>query len=104
MYNCIIIGAGPAGMMAASAASDLGKSVLLIEKNKMAGRKLRITGKGRCNVTNAADSQTLMRNINENGRFLFSALNAFDSADTVTFFESLDVPLKTERGGRVFPQ
>ena len=104
MYDCIIIGAGPAGMMAASAASDLGKSVVLIEKNKMAGRKLRITGKGRCNVTNAADAQSLMKNINENGRFLFSALNAFDSDDTITFFESLGVPLKTERGGRVFPQ
>ena len=104
MYDCIIIGAGPAGMMAASAASDLGKSVLLIEKNKMAGRKLRITGKGRCNVTNVADSQSIMRNINENGRFLFSALSAFDSDDTVTFFESIGVPLKTERGGRVFPQ
>ncbi|MBR2847350.1 MAG: NAD(P)/FAD-dependent oxidoreductase [Clostridia bacterium] len=104
MYDCIIIGAGPAGMMAASAASDLGKSVLLIEKNKMAGRKLRITGKGRCNVTNAADAQSLMRNINENGRFLFSALSAFDSDDTIAFFEGLGVPLKTERGGRVFPQ
>ncbi|MBR2471999.1 MAG: NAD(P)/FAD-dependent oxidoreductase [Clostridia bacterium] len=104
MYDCIIIGAGPAGMMAASAASDLGKSVVLIEKNKMAGRKLRITGKGRCNVTNAADSGSLMRNINENGRFLFSALSAFDSSDTVSFFEGLGVPLKTERGGRVFPQ
>jgi len=104
MYDCIIIGAGPAGMMAASAASDLGKSVVLIEKNKMAGRKLRITGKGRCNVTNAADSDSLMRNINENGRFLFSALSAFDSYDTIAFFEELGVPLKTERGGRVFPQ
>lgn len=104
MYDCIIIGAGPAGMMAAIAASDLGKSVLIIEKNKMAGRKLRITGKGRCNVTNDADADTLMRNINENGRFLFSALNAFDSADTMSFFEGIDVPLKTERGGRVFPK
>ncbi len=104
MYDCIIIGAGPAGMMAASAASDLGKSVVLIEKNKMAGRKLRITGKGRCNVTNSADAQSLMRNINENGRFLFSALSAFDSGDTVNFFEGLGVPLKTERGGRVFPE
>ena len=104
MYDCIIIGAGPAGMMAAAAASNLGKSVVLIEKNKMAGRKLRITGKGRCNVTNIADSQSLMRNINENGRFLFSALSAFDSADTMSFFEGLGVPLKTERGGRVFPK
>ncbi len=104
MYDCVIIGAGPAGMMAAAAASDLGKSVVLIEKNKMAGRKLRITGKGRCNVTNAADSASLMRNINENGRFLFSALSAFDSDDTIAFFEGIGVPLKTERGGRVFPQ
>ncbi len=104
MYDCIIIGAGPAGMMAATAAADAGKSVLIIEKNKMAGRKLRITGKGRCNVTNAADVDTLMRSINENGRFLYSALNRFDSSDTVTFFENMGVALKTERGGRVFPQ
>lgn len=104
MYDCVIIGAGPAGMMAACAASDLGKSVIIIEKNKMAGRKLRITGKGRCNVTNAADAASLMRNINENGRFLFSALSAFDSDDTVAFFEGIGVPLKTERGGRVFPE
>ncbi len=103
MYDVIIIGGGAAGMMAASAAASYGKSVLVAEKNKILGRKLLITGKGRCNVTNCADTDEMMKQITTNGRFLYSAFSQFDSSDTVSFFENLGVPLKTERGGRIFP-
>lgn len=102
-HDVILIGAGPAGMMAAGTAAQMGKSVLLLEKNDKCGRKLAITGKGRCNVTNNSDNQNLMANIPVNGRFLYSAFAAFSSADTIDFFESRGCPLKTERGNRVFP-
>ena len=102
-YDCIVVGGGAAGLMAAYAASAIGKSVLIIEKNKLPGKKLMITGKGRCNVTNNCDIQTLMANIPTNPRFLYSAFNAFSPSDTMKFFEERGVALKTERGNRVFP-
>ena len=104
MYDIIIIGAGPAGLMAAGSAALEGKSVAVIEKNRLTGKKLRITGKGRCNVTNVAENEEVMKNVCGSGKFLYSALGNFSGSDTVSFFESLGVPLKTERGGRVFPQ
>lgn len=103
MTDTIIIGAGAAGTMAAIQAARLGKSVLLFERNDHIGRKLRITGKGRCNVTNNSPVQEHMENIPVNPRFLYSAFSAFDAYDTMAFFEELGVPLKTERGNRVFP-
>lgn len=103
MTDTIIIGAGAAGCMAAITAARMGKSVLMFEKNERIGRKLRITGKGRCNVTNNCTPQELMNNIPVNSRFLYSAFSCFDSQDAMNFFEELGVPLKTERGNRVFP-
>lgn len=103
MTDTIIIGAGAAGCFAAITAARMGKSVLMFEKNERIGRKLRITGKGRCNVTNNCTSQELMSNIPVNSRFLYSAFSGFNSQDTMNFFEELGVPLKTERGNRVFP-
>ncbi len=99
-----VIGGGAAGMMAAITAARDGKSVTLFEKNKMLGRKLLITGKGRCNVTNNCEVSELIKNVAVNPRFLYSAFNAFDSGSTVDFFESRGVKLKTERGRRVFPE
>jgi len=99
----IVIGAGPAGMMSAIAAHDSGAEVVILERNTRPGIKLNITGKGRCNVTNDCDVQTLIKNVPGNGRFLYSAFNGFDSAAAMSFFESMGVPLKTERGNRVFP-
>ena len=98
-----VIGGGPAGLMAAGLAAEAGASVTLFEKNPKVGRKLAITGKGRCNVTNNCDVQTVLANVPVNPRFLYSALGRFSSADAMAFFEKLGVPLKTERGGRVFP-
>lgn len=98
-----VIGAGAAGMMAAGRAAELGGDVTLFEKNKFSGKKLRITGKGRCNVCNDCDVNTVIENIPTNPRFLYAALNNFEPSDTKDFFENLGVPLKTERGNRVFP-
>ncbi len=98
-----VIGGGAAGVMAAIAAADSGARVTIFEKNDRPGKKLRITGKGRCNVTNDCDNREILQNIPTNPRFLYSALNRFSSADTKAFFESAGVPLKTERGKRVFP-
>ena len=103
MYDVIVIGAGPAGMMAAGRAAQKNARVLLIEKNEKLGKKLFITGKGRCNVTNNSDSAKHMRCVVTNPRFLYSVYSAMDSAYLISFFETLGVPLKTERGGRVFP-
>lgn len=100
----IVIGAGAAGMMAGGTAAQLGASVTIIEKNRRVGRKILITGKGRCNVTNNCDSQTFIQNVPVNGRFLYSAINSFDAQSVMDFFENLGLPLKTERGNRVFPQ
>lgn len=100
----IIIGAGPAGMMAAGVAASYGAQVTVLEKNHRQGRKLLITGKGRCNITNNCDIVKLIENVPVNPRFLYSAFAGFTPAETMDFFESRGVPLKTERGGRVFPQ
>ena len=103
MYDIIVVGGGAAGMMSAISAAEIGSKVLIVEKNERLGRKLAITGKGRCNVTNNSDVNTVLENVPNNGRFLYSALNAFSPSDTIAFFEELGVPLKTERGRRVFP-
>ncbi|MCL2190191.1 MAG: NAD(P)/FAD-dependent oxidoreductase [Defluviitaleaceae bacterium] len=101
----VIIGGGPAGMMAAIAAASHGNAhVILLEKNEKLGKKLHLTGKGRCNLTNASDNAEHMRHILRNPRFLYSALDALDSAGLMDFFTSLGVPLKIERGKRVFPE
>lgn len=101
--HVIIIGGGAAGMLAAVHASYAGARVTLIEKNARLGVKLRITGKGRCNVTNDCDREEFLRNVPRNPRFLYAPLARFSTADTQTFFEMLGVPLKVERGKRVFP-
>ena len=98
-----VVGGGAAGMMAAIAAANMGAEVTLFERNDRLGKKLRITGKGRCNVTNDCDRDTFLSNVPTNPRFLYSALSSFTTADTKAFFEGLGVPLKTERGNRVFP-
>lgn len=98
-----IIGGGAAGMMAAYHAAQMGVRVLLFEGTGRLGRKLRITGKGRCNVTNDCDVQEFLGNVRTNPRFLYAALDRFSTADTKAFFEERGVPLKTERGRRVFP-
>ena len=100
----IVIGGGPAGMMAAIRAAENGAEVILFEKNNRLGRKLSITGKGRCNLTNAADTAEIIKNIPGNGKFLNSALNNFTANDTVNFFESLGLKTKIERGNRIFPE
>lgn len=102
--DVIVIGAGPAGMMAAYAAAGQGAKVLLLEKNGKTGKKLRITGKGRCNLTNNSDVREVMANIPGESRFLYSALTAFPPELVMLFFEDHGLPLKTERGKRVFPQ
>lgn len=91
-------------MFAAITAAEIGCDVTLFEKNDILGKKLLITGKGRCNVTNNSDVQNIMMNIPVNSKFLYSALNGFDAYDTMHFFENCGVKLKTERGNRVFPQ
>ena len=98
-----MIGGGAAGLMAAGFAAGHGTQVLLFETNAKVGRKLYITGKGRCNVTNHCDVQQVLANIPVNPRFLYSAIGQFPPTEVMAFFERLGVPLKTERGGRVFP-
>lgn len=102
-FDCIIIGGGAAGLMAACTAARTGKKVLLFERNDRLGRKLAITGKGRCNVTNQCTDEEFFENIPVGGKFLYSAYRNFNCYDCMEFFESLGVPLKTERGNRVFP-
>ena len=102
-YDGIVIGGGPAGMFAAITAAQGGSKVLLLDANDRLGKKLLITGKGRCNVTNNCPSDEVMRNIPRNGRFLYSALDACPPAKIMEFFETHGCPLKTERGNRVFP-
>lgn len=101
--DCIIIGGGASGLMCSALLARRGMRVLVIEHMDACGKKLAITGKGRCNVTNDCDAQTVMNNIPRNPRFMFSSLNSFAPKDTKAFFESLGVELKTERGNRVFP-
>lgn len=102
-FDAVVIGGGPAGMMAASCAARLGARTALLEKNTKLGRKLMITGKGRCNVCNQCDNASFIAAVPGNGRFLYSAINRFSPQDTMEYFESLGVGLKTERGNRVFP-
>lgn len=99
----IVIGGGAAGLFAAISAAENGAEVTLLEKNDRCGKKLRITGKGRCNVTNDCTTEEFLQNVPTNPRFLYSALGNFDTQDVKAFFESEGVPLKTERGRRVFP-
>ena len=104
MSKVIVVGAGAAGCMAAGTAAENGNEVILIERNDKIARKVLITGKGRCNVTNAeTDIQALISNVPQNGRFLFGAFSDFSTSDTRSFFEDLGVELKVERGNRVFP-
>ncbi len=99
----VVIGGGAAGMMAAISAAERGAFVTLLEPNERLGKKLNITGKGRCNLTNNAGPEELLANIPCNGKFLYSAFSRFNAQDAMAFFEDLGVPLKTERGNRVFP-
>ena len=103
MGKVIVIGGGAAGMMAALAAAEKGCRVCLIEKNEKLGKKLFITGKGRCNVTNAGDMETLLANVCTNGKFLYSAFYGYDNRRVMDFLEGAGCRLKTERGDRVFP-
>ena len=102
-YDGIVIGGGPAGMFAAITAAMRGKRVLLLERNDRLGKKLLITGKGRCNVTNDCSGQEVLQNTPRNGRFLYSAMTAFPPSETMAFFRGCGCALKTERGNRVFP-
>ena len=102
-YDGIIVGGGPAGMFAAITAARQGAKVLLLERNDRLGKKLLITGKGRCNVTNDCSAQEVLQNTPRNGRFLYSAMTAFPPERIKAFFEENGCPLKTERGNRVFP-
>lgn len=99
----IVAGGGPAGMMAAVSAADLGHQVTLLEQNEKLGKKLYITGKGRCNVTNDSDVENLLEHVVSNPKFLYSAFYSFDSSRMMDFLESEGLALKTERGNRVFP-
>ena len=103
IYDCIVIGGGPAGMFAAITAAEQGRKVLLLERNDRLGKKLLITGKGRCNVTNDCSAQEILQNTPRNGRFLYSAMTAYPPEKVKSFFEDRGCALKTERGNRVFP-
>ena len=104
MSKIIVIGGGPAGMFATITAAEKGHKVVLIEKNEKLGKKLFITGKGRCNITNASDIDVLFQNVMSNRNFLYSAFYGYDNEQVIRFFESHGLPVKTERGNRVFPQ
>ena len=104
IFDVAVIGGGPAGLMAAGRAAELGKRVVLLEKNKKPGRKLVLTGKGRCNITNAEfDLRKLVENYGKKGQFLFHAFHVFGPQKTIEFFEKWGLKTKTERGRRVFP-
>ena len=104
MKTVVVIGAGAAGMMAASTAADRGLNVILLEKNHRVGRKILITGKGRCNITSDCDVEELIENVNKNSKFLYSAFYTFTNTDVIDMFNNLGVKTKTERGKRVFPE
>ena len=101
--DLVVIGGGPSGMLCAIRAAERGKKVVILDDNRQLGRKLRITGKGRCNLTNNCDTKTILQNIPGDGRFLYSALSRFGPQEVMAYFSGLGVPLKTERGNRVFP-
>lgn len=100
--HTVVIGGGAAGLIAAGMAVNASHTVTLVERNNRMARKVMITGKGRCNVTNDADLDRLMAHMTRNGRFLYSAFSRFTTKDTMEFFKKLGVALKVERGGRVF--
>ena len=102
MPDVIVVGGGASGMMAAGTAAYYGANVTLLEKNNRTGRKILVTGKGRCNITNNCDRDTFIQNVPTNPRFLYSAISNFDSQDTISFFNELGLETKTERGNRVF--
>lgn len=102
-YDIIVIGSGASGLLAAGAAAESGASVLLVEKNGRAGRKLMITGKGRCNITNKAELPEFLKAIHPNGRFLKKAFSQYFSSDILSLLQKMGVEVKTERGNRVFP-
>ena len=102
-FDGIVVGGGPAGIFAAIMAVRQGQNVLLLERNDRLGKKLLITGKGRCNVTNDCDPREVLQNIPRNSRFLYGAVAAFPPERVKAFFEDANCPLKTERGNRVFP-
>ena len=105
VYDVAVIGGGPAGMMAAIRAAELGASVILIEKNDQLGKKLLITGGGRCNVTNATfDNRALAQKYGKKGKFLLSPLSQWNSKSTIAFFESRGMPTKIETENRIFPE
>ena len=104
MSRVLIVGGGAAGMFAAVTAARNGQEVFLFEKNEKLGKKLFITGKGRCNITNACDMETLFSSVIRNSRFLYSSFYGYTNQDVIDFFEKLGVKTKTERGGRVFPE
>ena len=103
MSKVIIIGGGAAGMIAAYSAALTSNKVILLEKNEKLGKKIYITGKGRCNLTNASDMNTVMENVVSNKRFLFSAFRKFTNEDIMKLVENNGTKLKVERGNRVFP-
>lgn len=102
-YDVAVLGGGPAGMMAAGTAASMGRKTIIIEKNEKLGKKLFISGKGRCNVTNSADFDEFMKNIPKNSKFFYSAFNNFSNNDLIELLLSLGLKTKVERGGRVFP-
>ena len=103
MYDVIVIGGGPSGLMAAIAAGETGANVLLIDKGDKLGRKLAISGGGRCNVTNRLPVNQLIKHIPGNGRFLYGAFSLFNNEDIILFFKKLGIELKEEDHGRMFP-
>lgn len=103
MKKVTVIGGGPSGMMAAITAAEAGASVTLLEKNEKLGKKLYITGKGRCNLTNSCELPAFFDNIPRGNKFLYSSVYSFSNEDTCRFFEDAGLPLKEERGGRIFP-
>ncbi len=104
MNKVIIVGGGAAGMMAAISASKEGKKVCILEKNEKLGKKLFITGKGRCNITNACPADEFLTHVVTNPRFLYSTFSQFNNEDMMDYLEEIGLPIKTERGQRVFPQ
>ena len=103
MSKVVVVGGGAAGMMAAISAAQAGHKVTLFEKNEKLGKKIYITGKGRCNVTNDSDVESLLSHVTRNPKFLYSAFYTWDSFLMQDFLEKEGLPLKTERGNRVFP-
>lgn len=103
MFDCIVIGGGPSGLMAAIAAAEQNKKVLLLEKGSKLGKKLAISGGGRCNVTNRLSVEEIIKHIPGNGRFMYSPFTVYNNEDIIRFFEGLGVPLKEEDHGRMFP-